>query len=538
MPKKRASFYATKPSSPAHSSLSSSGKPKDASRSLASTASPTGNSVIDRIQQLRLSQGSQNARASSDVLNAGTSPTLPPSLRHILQIPDAPPLRPRPGLRVTGRMRGPGGPVAPPSWLKRRDNGTSSQARLRTPRHDGERTKLERLPGSFLPEEGSLIATALKALARNWGWHVEYDQCYLATIPVRYKEALLHYNACYGANGIDKAGLEVLFLDETELEDATGAEGLTHLDLATFTGNSLKLNELRDLFGAKKAIASVDEDSDPTPESWDAPEFTAQPSALPRFHSLTHLSLSHPDRRATWKGLLDLVPHLTTITHLSLAYWPTPTLSPNSTTAFRETPQGNINYGARNFYSAFDDDWSEAASILRRLGKSTICLKWLDLTSCHPWVQALGYKQIDWFGGWQALETVKVGQGWIPDCFKEGSDKLAWLQIYRLSPGYTSIEQRNQLLDWVQFEHKTGRMESFVNALIDRAKNKADEVENEELRREQNVSDWNSDWRHLAPDRPALGYRSSRVVFERDWDDRWIAEAIMDLDRLIRNGDE
>ncbi|KAL2047390.1 hypothetical protein N7G274_001411 [Stereocaulon virgatum] len=528
MPKKRAAAYATKPSSPAHTSLSPSEKPKDASHSLTSRAIPTSNSVNDRIQQLRLSQGSKNARASSDVLNPSANPTLPPLLRDILQLADAPPPRPRPGLRVTGRMRGPAGPV-PPSWLNRRDNGTNSQARLRTPRHDTARAQRERLPGSFLPEEGSLIATTLKALAGNWPWHTRYDQYHLATIPIRYKEALLHYIAYYNAPGLDKAGLEVLFLDESELEDATGAEGLTHLDLATFIGISLNLGEVKELFSANKATASTTEKQDAIPESWDTLEFRFQPSSLSRFHSLTHLSLSHPSSTVKWKGLLDLAPHLMTLTHLSLAYWPTPTLSPNSTTAYTETPRGAVPYGARSYYSGFDGDWSEAAFLLRRLGKSTICLKWLDLTGCGYWVPALYHKQIDWFGGWQGLETVKVGQGWIPSCFGKDSDKRAWLQIYRQAPGYASVEERNRLREWVQLERRNLHTENMVNARIDHARKQAIGSGPEQLGEERVVGDSNNDWRHAAPDRSALGYRCSRVVFERDWDDEWIREAIVDL---------
>ena len=534
MPKKRASIYATKPSSPAHSSLTSSGKPKDGSHSLVSSVNPTGSSVNDRIQQLRISQG-QNSRSSTEILNAGTSPTLPPSLRNILQLPDTPPPRPRPGLRVTGRVRGPAGPV-PPSWLGRRDNGPGSPARLRAPKYNGERAKFESLPGSFLAEEESLVAITLKTLAKNWEWHAQYDQYYLATIPVRYKEALLHYIAYYGTHGMNKADLELLFLDETELEDAIGAEGLTHLDLSTFIGNSLSLRELRDLFRAEKARLPANEESDAVPESWDAPDMTAQPSALPRFHTLTHLSLSHPNTTASWKGLLDLAPHLKTLTHLSLAYWPTPTLSPNSTTAYRETPQGNVNYGASNFYSAYDNDWSEAAAILRRLGKSTICLKWIDLTGCYPWVQALGYEQIDWFGGWQGLETIKVSQGWMPDCFKNASDKLAWKSIYRLPPGHTEIEQRSQLIDWAQIEWKTIQLETTVETRLNRAKQESDNSGIDQLRQERQAMDyhWDRDGRQQLPiDRPALGYRSNRgyskVTFDRGWDAWWIADAIDDV---------
>ena len=529
MPKKRAPKYDIKPSIPAHPSLSSSGKPKDASHSLGSGGSPKGNSVNERLQQLRLSQGIQHARASSEVLSPAANPSLPPPLRNVLQLPDAPQPRPRPGLRVTGRVRGPAGPV-PPSWLLWRENRPStpadartSPARIKTPRY-------ERLPGSVPLHEGSLIATTLKSIAKNWDWHLQYDQYYLATILVRYKEELLHYVRCYSPR-IDKAGLELLFLDDTELEDATGAEGLTHLDLSTFIGNSLKLTELRHLFSVKKTVELAEEDSESPPDSWDAPELVAQPSGLPRFHSLTHLSLAHPSpTTVSWKSLLDLAPHLTTITHLSLAYWPTPTLAPNSRTAYRETPQGNVNYGASNFYSAYDNDWSEAASIIRRLGKSTYCLKWLDLAGCYPWVRAL--ERLDWSESLQALETVRIGQGWIPECFKDDTDTRAWhTTIFRapVSPLDTlAVHRRADVLKWVYIEAETLSLETRINARISASmEHSSSQAGAPQPAREHRHGD--NEWNGRSPEPSNVKYRSTRLVFERGWNAWWIRKAIEEI---------
>ena len=515
MPKKRAPIYDKKPSIPAHPSLSSSGKPKDASHSLGSSRSPDGNSVNERLQQLRLSQGTQHARASSEVLSPAANPSLPPPLRNILQLPDAPQPRPQPGPRAAGRVRGPAGPV-PPSWLLRRENRQNPLADARMSPARRETPRYERLPGSVPLHEGSLIAMTLKAIAKNWDWHLQYDQYYLATILVRYKEELLHYIRCYSPRGIDRAGLELLFLDDTELEDATGAEGLTHLDLSTFIGNSLKLSELRHLFIVKKAVELAEEDSESPPDSWDAPELVAQPSGLPRFYSLTHLSLAHPSpTTVSWKGLLDLAPHLTTITHLSLAYWPTPTLAPNSRTAYRETPQGNVNYGASNFYSAYDNDWSEAASIIRRLGKSTYCLKWLDLTGCYPWVKAL--ERLDWSESLQALETVKIGQGWTPECFKDDSDQL------RAPPNTLAAHQR--VISWVQIESETLNMEANINARISAdMEHSSSEVGMTQPAREHRHGD--GEWNDRSPEPSSVKYRSNRLVFDRGCSAWWIRKAI------------
>ena len=535
MPKKRAPIYDTRPSIPAHPSLSSSGKPKDASHSLGSGRSPNGNSVNERLQQLRLSQGSQNARVYSDMLSPPANPSLPPALRNILQLPDAAQPRPRPGLRVTGRARGPAGPV-PPSWLLRRENRQDALANPRMNLAGRGIPICERLPGSVPLHDGSLIATILKAIAKNWDWHLQYDQYYLATILVRYKAELLHYIRCYNPQGIDRNGLELLFLDDTEVEDATGAEGLTHLDLSTFIGKSLKLTELRHLFSVKKAVEGAEENSESPPESWDAPQLVAQPSGLPRFYSLTHLSLAYPNpATASWKGLLDLAPHLATITHLSLGFWPTPTLAPNSKTAYRETPQGNVNYGASHYYSAYDNDWSEAASILRRLGKSTYCLKWLDLVGCYPWVKAL--ERLDWSESLQALETVRISQGWIPECFKDDADERAWHAIILKAPipplDTLVVHWRADAISWSRNEAETLSLETNINARISaNIEHSKSQVGAIELVREHRHGD--NEWNDRSSEPSSMKYRSTRVAFDRGWNAWWIRKAIEEIVNPLR----
>lgn len=417
-----------------------------------------------------------------------------------------------------------------------------------TPRLLGEKSaKIERLPGSFLPNYDSLIHTTLKALAMNWEWHVQYDQYYLATIPVRYKEALLSYIARYNDRGTDKAGLEVLFKDDTELEDATGVDGLARLDLSISIGHPLKLKQLKDILAAKKTEPTGEETFDVVPESWDTPGLLASPSGLPRFHSLTHLSLSHPNNAATWRGLLDLAPHLATLTHLSLAYWPKPTTSPNSTTAYRETPQGNVNAGASSFYSNFDNDWSEAASILRRLSRSTYCLKWLDLTGCFPWVQALRYDQIDWCGAWRALETIKIGQGYIPECFQDNAAETAWRDVYwnrRSLPNHetsflTDSYQKRQLVEWADVEGTTMGVEETVNIKIGESIRIASAFGDHELERTRPEGEDFDGWAKSPKVAASARSRSQRVTFERGWDSWWIRDAIREIEaksdqRLIR----
>ena len=422
MPKKRSHLQHTKPSSPAHPSLSSSSKPT--SRSLTSSSSDS-NPVNQKLQELRLEKKHANAPLTFKAVQPPPLHTAHPSIRDVLQIPQTLPPRPRPGLRVTGGRRGPAGPPPPGSWLHK--NAVSKKGKQKHSFERGEKD-IKALPGSNLPSAGSLADNVLKAIAVDWEWHVHYDQYYLATIPVRYKEVLLHYIALYSPQGIDVKGLEVLFHDATELEDATGAASLTHLDLSTFIGGSLALKGLKPFLISPKPSISTEAPADEPTESWDAATTPEVSLTLPKFHTLTHLSLAHPAPAASWNSLLNLAPHLKSLTHLSLASWPTPTLAPNSSTAYTATPSGHVQYGASNYYSQFDDDFTEAAGIFRQLCKQTICLQWLDLTGCYPWTKCLTYKHIDWCGAWAGLETVEIGQGYPPglkDEHKSSSKELA-----------------------------------------------------------------------------------------------------------------
>ncbi len=443
MPKKKVSVYA-KPTSPAHPSLQPSDK---------NTIHPSINlnagfqSVNNRLQQLRLTQKGDGSRP----FEAPPSRTVHPDLQTILQIPYVSPPRPRPGFRVTGGRRGPAGPPPPNSWLDRRstERSTSECATM-------VGRKVPALPGYDVPEAGTLLDLALKQLARDWDFHYEYDQYYLATIPVRYKELLLHYITLHRPFAMDHQSLERLFLDEIELEGATGAVDLSRLDLSTSIGRSLTLKQLKILFtprhkpATSAEIAEKNTDATPpsflVPESWDTAALPQRPPfhLSPRLTTLTHLSLSCPSPNVSWLHLLNyLLPHLPSqsLTHLSLAFWPFPTLTPNSLTATSLSPAGPIQAGGSNFYSSYDSNWTEPALILRRVARATLGLQWLDLTGNWPWIQALADKGFDWSGGgmWAGLETLVVGQGWLPDCFAPSPPRNATYNEERYSPFHERI---------------------------------------------------------------------------------------------------
>ncbi|MCJ1315302.1 hypothetical protein MMC15_000619 [Xylographa vitiligo] len=418
MPKKYNRNPYSKPNIPVHPSLSSStGAPHHGAHTQAPQSSTN---VNDLIQHLRRSQApSTTDRSHSD---SNPHPSVHPSLKHILQVPDHPAPRPRTPTAARRRQRGPAGPPPPRSWLEDSIHAPkalrgSGSAAADAAAHDGAR-RLDRLPGIYLPDERSLTHQALKSMAQDWGWHLEYDQHYVATLPQLLKQALLAYIAVHSPDPATRAALECLFQDDTALADATGSEAITHLDLS----GAAVLKDLSRIFEKQPPTpTSFADAAEPplVPDTWDTPTPHPLSARTPRFPSLTHLSLAHPPS-PSWRLLLSTLPHLHSLTHLSLAHWPPPALTPNARTATLASPAGSVQYGATSAYSASDGDWSEAALLLRRLGRATLCLKWLDLAGCAGWVAALAWTDgagaggVDWTGAWRGVETVRCGQGWVP----------------------------------------------------------------------------------------------------------------------------
>ncbi|KAL8847876.1 MAG: hypothetical protein Q9221_007087 [Calogaya cf. arnoldii] len=448
MPKKRNQSYFSKPPTSAHPSISS--HEHDSHRDAESDKS-----VNDLLQQLRIDQAL--AVASTEPRPDTNPQTVHPSLKHILQIPETPPLRPRPGTRAmaTHGRRRPPGPPPPRSWLS---NNVHTPVRS-APKHSSalqQRPCLERLrsfPNLGFPCVKSLQHQALVAIAKNWDFHVHYDQYYLPLLPTRYKPLLLTYIAAYSPNGISAQGLSILLADDSIIKGATGTEGLTHLDLSVSIGRSISLKDLKQLITTTFPTPTI---TDSTPDSWDLP---ASLSPAPTC-TLTHLSLAYPPPSISWRHLLQLSPHLNTLTHLSLSHWPAPTLTPNSTTAYLSTPHGNISYGDHNLYSAsLDNDFSGPANVLRLLSRDTYCLQWLDLSSCSFWLTALSWRDdggtgADWAGPWSGLTTVVVAQDWIPECLRSPDAEPHWKVVLKSRDDDVKRMRKlkRELITWIETE--------------------------------------------------------------------------------------
>lgn len=452
MPKKHRKTFVAKPTNPPHHSLTSSdhGRPRNSSGSAAE--SPSVNDLISRLRRTQLPSSSEPYPHPSP-LSFTSQRSVPPSLRNLLELPETPPPRPRPDASrvVTGRprTRHTPGPPPPQSWLSGNLDDVSDTVEedsLNTVETGDITYRLKRLPGVTFPSEKSLTNAILKSMATNWAWHLEYDGLFLCQLPSHLKVLLLSYIAVYGRHQRLRGrmyGLKPLFLTEADLSEIGKDEAaafaddcadhdanITRLDLGYALGHWLSFKQLiREVMVAgKPAVAAVRNEAEETvPTSWDE-EMSDNDSYIPpsidermRFSNLRYLSLAHPHPpHANWNSLLRLLSHLSTITHLSLAHWPTPSRTPHS----QWQPQTDRSRAAAN---GILNEWGEAAGVLRKLCRATYCLKWLDLEGCSGWIAALtwmglsdqsghpGYYGPEWNASWRNIEWIGLAPGWQLD---------------------------------------------------------------------------------------------------------------------------
>ncbi|OCL01861.1 hypothetical protein AOQ84DRAFT_443746 [Glonium stellatum] len=558
MPKKHQPIFSKPSSTYVHPSLES-------SRASPTTPS-TPRTVNDRINQLRREQAPRRSLERwNEITDVVTKRTVPPGLRHILNIPEVDPPLPKPGLRRAGLSRTrppPSGPAAPISWLHQSRHVPSQIREL------NERPALlgqsGYIPVKFsllatlgdgskrLPPKRSLVHHTLKILATNWEWLVEYEQYYLATLPIPLKEALLSYISAYGPDDcLSLKSFRLLLLDGNELDGGTGSDELEQLDLSGLLNEKFTLTDLTkhitrprsislaealdsldvsEAKGKKKATAEV-------VESWEdevdiSTPSMSKPLGISSFPYITRLSLANPGPWASWAQLLSLSTHLKTLTHLSLAYWPTPSSTPNATAASMVSKHTRpVSLGGTSLYSALDNDWHEAANILRRLSNNTYCLKWLDLEGCtwhqaltwgvppmsqwlknerpdehstpstssYPflgpnldnpqshdsddWVEHHAAPGPDWNGSWRQVEYINVSQGWVPHDVPAIRGMPAGLIACELLGYLRGLQESGDLPEnksrplgdhylrlWMEREKEARKVESMVRALRSSAK--------------------------------------------------------------------
>jgi len=266
-------------------------------------------------------------------------------------------------------------------------------------------------------------------------------------LPTNLKETLLSFIAVFNEGSTNP--LRILFFADTDPEDRTE---VGRLDLSNGLGSWTTFKQLeRDLLARRAAPPATPTmnpgpvmetaSSSAAPDSWDAEDegdedfarsvINAGPQIRPNFVNLKHLSLAISPvniRAASWSSLLAVAGNLRTLTSLSLAYWPQPTFTPlaASTRATIQAPGPvPVVYGGSDMYTMYDNNWREAAGILRTLSRSLYCLKWLDLTGCGEWFGALEWSPSisessserlgpEWNGGWRGVETLILEVGWKP----------------------------------------------------------------------------------------------------------------------------
>lgn len=287
---------------------------------------------------------------------ADLPPTLPPAIRSILQLPEAPPLRPRRHDRRTA------GPPAPRSWL----SAASRSASLRKmQQYDELRSRDHRpLPGQRLPEPGSLMDVVLKQFALDWEFQREYNHYFLYELPTHVRMSLVAYLSLLRPDGVSLDDLRVLLLppvDDPDSAPPTHAplppnlanDTLTHLDLT----NALS-HPLFTLPSLSRFLFPPSSSPSPPQDSWEDDDPPTTTLSLPTtlLPALTHLSLEIPPSRpcpaASWRHLLAFVSRAPHLTHLSLAFWPRPCLTPGAELAAVVGPHGReVAYSGTGPYS-------------------------------------------------------------------------------------------------------------------------------------------------------------------------------------------
>lgn len=279
------------------------------------------------------------------------------------------------------------------------------------------------LPGAYVPARGSLIDLVLRRIAVDWEFQRVWNQYHLYFLPNHIKPALIRLLGIANG-GVSLVDLKLILLPPTEAydeeefdeEDSINRE-MTYLDLTRSLGRSIKLKEVTDLlYPAKQAKAP-----EQLEDSWDAAAEASPSPPRVLLPNLTHLCLAldpQDSSGGSWKQLLTLSSKASSITHLSLAFWPDPCLTPRARHSSVTSPQGrSIPYGGTNFYShSLDHDWSEALLVLRMLSRNLYELEFLDLTGCASWFQALMMRQdhdyVDWAGSWGKISVLRLFTGW------------------------------------------------------------------------------------------------------------------------------
>jgi hypothetical protein len=477
------------------------------STSSTGTTSKDGNadaspSVNERLSELRKIEGKDAAQKKRELAENVNQKSVPPQLSGILGIPESASPKPKRGIRSRVSNRTPG-PAPPGSWLKQpawtpilairggrrriRTSGVANDERSR-PRQLLRFAHMLDLEDEVSPDLApSLLHLALKTAAEQWELFDEDDLPALAAeLPLRLRTRLLSYIGFYGP-AISLSMLETIL---------GGDELVTYLDLAGLVGHSnLTMSRLSKYSKKTPHKPDLAPPEETVLDSWDQDD-TLESSltrnlSTSRFAHLTHLSLSHPPPSISWRDLLSFTKQTPALTHLSLAYWPRPTLTPNLATATVSSQHSpDVTAGGSHFYSGLDQDVNEPSSTLRQLSGNLLRLQWLDLEGCGEWITALAVhtdmslpgrsfnehitdtwtKQSSMssmlINNWKNLTYLNCQQGWLPTI-----SGLKALPRQTMAPSRRKVMD-NYLNSFDAFEpHKAEYLEANISA-VDRQKAK------------------------------------------------------------------
>lgn len=397
------------------------------------------------------------------------TPTLPPNLRHLLSQPETPAPKPRwRNNQLDGnRRQSPAGPAPPNSWVLG-NKCCSVKGRGKDQEKRNCPTHISHLPGLVHENRNGLRELCLRSMARDWDFIQLYEMHNLASLPTWLRISFLSYVAVYGPEGgVGFIGLKNIAVFP-QLENMASIKPDIHnekffrLDLSGAMGHSISFKQLTKLIHSQLPPISME-----TPDLTWEDNFALSASLSPPLPYLTHLSLSHPSHDISWPRLLAFINHLPTLTHLSLAYWPVPSTTPNSKTALMVSKNGRISqYGAANFYShTLDFDFSEAMGILRRFADKVPGLEYFDLTGSQAWFEALVGEEeddhepgIEWGKQWSQLQTLKLQSGielcpkstpWQVLDKKNACEKASKIE-HRIIKKLRVARTRGSIFKWIQ----------------------------------------------------------------------------------------
>lgn len=251
----------------------------------------------------------------------------------------------------------------------------------------------------------------------------------------------------------------------------------------------LGIDESREFKRKGKAVEVAESWEEEAGDSAHSPPLLTAALPTPYFSNLSRLSLARPTAWASWSELLKISPNLNKITHLSLAYWPRPSITPNAATTSMVSNVTTVSLGGSHFYSDLDDDWHEATNILRRFSANTYSLQWLDLEGCN-WLKALSWRSDDlvsvsrsdhdpeewryhtaspgpdWNDAWRRITFLNFFQGWIPADLQSLQNIPAGMVPVQLMRWLRENKGKDEVR-WKLNAHETG---NAVNEWIGREK--------------------------------------------------------------------